>query len=107
MIKMAASVEFCEYVLDLLNPIYAVRERKMFGGLGIFIEEGMFALITSEDVLYFKVDESNRVDYEEAGMAQFGNMPYYQVPDEVMESPDQMRLWMEKSMDVARRAAKG
>ncbi len=98
---MAVSSDYHEYVIDQLNRIHPVRERKMFGGLGIFIEEGMFALITSEDVLHFKVDDSNRADYEAAGMARFGRMPYFEVPADVLESQEELCGWMEKSMAIA------
>ena len=64
----------------------------MFGGVGIFIDEGMFALITSDDLFHFKVDDSNRAAYETAGMPRFGRMPYYQVPEEVQESEDELRV---------------
>ncbi len=102
---MATTPEYRDYILDLLNPIYPVHDRKMFGGVGIFIEEGMFALITSEDVLHFKVDDQNRAEYETADMPRFGRMPYYEVPLDVLESPDDLRLWMGKAIEVARRAA--
>ena len=78
----------------------------MFGGVGIFMDVGMFALITSGDLFHFKIDDSNRADYETAGMPQFGRMPYYQVPGEVLESHEELRIWMEKAMQVARQAAK-
>lgn len=103
---MATNPEYRDYILDLLNPIHPVSDRKMFGGVGIFIEEGMFALITSDDVFHFKVDDSNRADYETAGMPRFARMPYYQVPEEILESEDNLRIWMEKAMEVTRLAAK-
>jgi len=102
---MAATPEYRDYILDLLTAIHPVSDRKMFGGIGIFIEEGMFALITSADVFHFKVDDSNRDDFEEAGMNRFGRMPYYQVPEEVLENQDELRIWMNKAMEVARMAA--
>lgn len=103
---MATTPEYRDYIIDLLSSIQPVSDRKMFGGVGIFIEEGMFALITSDDVFHFKVDDSNRADYENADMPRFGRMPYYQVPEEVLESQDDLRVWMEKAMEVARQAAK-
>jgi len=103
---MATTPEYREYILDLLNAVQPVSDRKMFGGVGIFIEEGMFALITSDDIFHFKVDDDNRSDYEAAGMPQFGRMPYYQVPAEVLESQEELRMWMEKAMEAARQAAK-
>jgi DNA transformation protein len=103
---MAVSQEYHDYVMDRLTHVYPVRERKMFGGLGIFIEEGMFALVTAADVLHFKVDDSNRADYEAADMPQFARMPYYEVPVEVLESDELLTTWMEKSMEIARAAKK-
>jgi TfoX/Sxy family transcriptional regulator of competence genes len=38
-------------------------------------------------------------------MPQFGRMPYYEVPLDVLESPEDLRLWMGKAIEVARRAA--
>lgn len=103
---MPTTPDYRDYILDQLNPIHPVTDRKMFGGVGIFIEEGMFALITSDDAFHFKVDDSNRADYESAGMPRFGRMPYYQVPEEILESQDDLRLWMEKAMEVTYQAAK-
>lgn len=61
------------------------------------------------DKLYFKVDETNRADYESAGMGPFypfGDesmvMQYYQVPDAVMDDPQMLREWIGKSVEVAR-----
>ena len=103
---MAPTPEYTAYILDLLNQVQPVSQRKMFGGVGIFIAEGMFALITSDDVLHFKVDDENRADYEAADMPQFGRMPYYELPFEVLESPDELSAWMANSTDAAKRAAK-
>ncbi|MCO6452079.1 MAG: TfoX/Sxy family protein [Caldilineales bacterium] len=103
---MATSPEYKAYVLDLMTPHYPVQARGMFGGVGIFSEWGMFALITSDDELHFKVDDSNRADYEDAGMPQFQRMPYYRVPEEVLESPEELGVWMGKSLQVAQNSPK-
>ncbi|MFQ5901401.1 MAG: TfoX/Sxy family protein [Thermodesulfobacteriota bacterium] len=64
---MPISEEYLEYVLDQLRP---VDFRKMFGGVGLYLDGVFFALIAN-DILYFKVDESNRQDYEAEGMGPF------------------------------------
>jgi len=102
---MAVNPEYCDYIIDLLTPHYPVTTRKMFGGLGIFCEFGMCALITSEDVYFGKVDDENRDDYLVADMPQFAKMPYYQVPVEVLDSEEEVGAWLEKSIAAARRAA--
>ena len=103
---MATSPEFREYVLDLLTPHVEVKARNMFGGVGIYHDGIMFALITSDDVLYFKVDEATRSDYEAARMTQFMNMPYFQLPVEAMETADQLQQWVAQAVAVAQRTAK-
>ncbi len=103
---MATSPEYAEYIIDLLTPHYPVTTRKMFGGVGIFCDYGMCALITSEDVLHFKVDDENRADYEAADMAQFHRMPYFQLPEALLEDADELEVWLAKSIDAAQRAQK-
>ena len=100
---MAISPEFRDHVLDLLEPLGAVTARAMFGGAGIFMDGRMFALI-SKDVLYFKVDDENRGEYEAAGMEPFGRMPYFQVPIDVMEDPDDICAWARGAYGAAVRA---
>lgn len=102
---MPTTPEYAAYILDQLNQIQPVTSRKMFGGVGIFCAYGMFALITSGDVLHFKVDDENRAAYEAAGMEQFQSMPYYQLPGDVLDSNEDLALWMEGSIAAAERAA--
>jgi DNA transformation protein and related proteins len=82
----------------------------MFGGLGIYSGELFFALV-DDDVLYFKVDDSNRSDFVGRGMQPFrpyGDqgevMRYYQVPEDLLEDVDALGAWAASSIDVARQA---
>ena len=79
----------------------------MFGGVGIYASERFFALLAN-DVLYFKVDDSNRADFEALGMGPFrpfgderDRMQYYEVPADLLDDPDALRPWAEKSIAVA------
>ena len=67
---MPVSPEYIEFVMDRLSPIGDVNGRAMFGGYGIFHRGLMFALI-SDDTLYFKVNDSNREMYQQAGSQYF------------------------------------
>ena len=107
---MAVSASFRAYLLEQLGAIRPVTSRPMFGGLAIFAEGRTFALVANE-VLYFKVDATNRPDFEAAGMGPFlpfGDpakpMQYYELPSEVLEDPDQLAVWMTKAIAVAGRA---
>ena len=107
---MALSSEYLDYVLDRLACVGQVSARRMFGGAGIY-RDGLFFALIAHDMLYFKVDDSNRPDYEAAGGRPFRpfeekvyTMSYYDVPEEVMEDTDVLRIWAEKALEVAERA---
>ncbi len=108
---MPFSESYHEYVMEQLAEIGPVRSRKMFGGVGIYLNNLFFALIAGNR-LYFKVDESNREDYTQYGMKPFrpfpdqkATMSYYEVPVEILEDREQLADWAARAIDVARRAA--
>ena len=88
-----------EAVVALLAPLGEIESRSQFGGYGVFADSKMFGLITSDGVLHFKVDDSNRGDYEQN--SQFGKMPYCRVPAEVRASTRRLRSWAKKAIAVA------
>ncbi len=107
---MAVSVSFRTYLLEQMGQIRPVTTRPMFGGLTFFAEGRAFAL-ADDGVVYFKVDDSNRPDFEAAGMGPFlpfGDparpMQYYEVPADVLEDSEQLGAWMAKAIAVAARA---
>jgi DNA transformation protein len=110
---MAVSEEYIRYVCDQLTGFCAVTARRMFGGAGLYHGAVMFGLIAG-DVLYFKVDDANRADYEALGSGPFkpnpdgsGIMPYYEVPVDIVEDRDELAAWARKAHAVALRARRG
>jgi DNA transformation protein len=104
---MAVNSDYKEFVLEALERVAPVTSRAMFGGVGIYADGLIFALI-ADDSVYFKVDDSNRPDFERAGRGPFlpfGDvskpMQYYELPPELLESPEEVRPWMEKAIAVA------
>jgi DNA transformation protein len=108
---MSVSPSFKTFVLEqLARCVRDIRARSMFGGVGIYGGDRFFALI-ADDTLYFKVDDSNRPDFEAAGSGPFRPygeagevMQYYRVPDELLEDADALRPWADKALRVAQRA---
>ena len=102
---MAISEGYLEFALDQLRSFGNVTAKKMFGGAGLYFEGVMFGLI-ADDVLYLKVDDSNRADYVAEGMGPFRPlsekksqvMSYYEVPLEVLESEEALRQWAAKAL---------
>ncbi len=108
---MPVSQKYLDYVLDQLSVVGPVKERRMFGGVGLYLNSVFFALI-ADDVLYFKVDDSNRPDYAATGMGPFRpygkgsyEMGYYEVPADVLEDEERLREWADKAFAVALRKA--
>jgi DNA transformation protein len=111
---MSVSDSFRAFALEQLQrTIPDVRARSMFGGVGVYAGDLFFALM-DDDILYFKVDDSNRGRFEERGMGPFrpyGDggevMQYYEVPADVLEDVDLLASWVEASVAVARKAKRG
>ena len=102
---MAADKDFLNHVMDLLDPLYGISNRAMFGCFGIFHEGDMFALITNSG-LHFKVNETNLTAYQEAGSKQFKSMPYYEVPADVLEDRIKLLEWANISIAIGHATAK-
>lgn len=99
-----------QYVQEQLSLVEAVIVKRMFGGAG-FYAQGHFFAIMDDDTLYFKVDDSNRADYLAAGSPPFApwgeeglKLEYYEVPDLVLDNLSKLKVWMQKSLAVAKAA---
>lgn len=105
---MAVSDEFRDYVLEQLASAGKVSPRRMFGGVGLYLDGLFFALI-DDDTLYFKTDDANRPRFEQAGSRPFCPYPdrpghvmaYWAVPAEVLEDAEQLREWTRESLAAA------
>ena len=106
---MAVSPEYREFVLEQLERVAPVRARPMFGGVGLYCEDLFFALL-DDDRMYFKVDDTNRPDYEALGLGPFDPykdgvhlMQYYEVPPDVRNDPDEFLAWAREAIAEARK----
>jgi DNA transformation protein and related proteins len=105
---MAVTDDYLQYVLEQLAGLGRVTPRRMFGAIGLYHEERFFGLIAG-DTLYFKVNDSNRGDYEARGMDRFRPFPdkptwsmtYYEVPADALEDADECMAWARKSLSIA------
>src|SRR5689334_13167578 len=107
---MPVSDGYLTYVLDQLRPIVpSIRVKRMFGAVGLYATDLFFAVV-DDDVLYLKVDDTTRPEYEARGMPPFrpfelhASMNYSQLPEEVLEEREALQLWVGRSLDVARAA---
>lgn len=108
--SLRVSEGFRSFALDQLHGIGEVTPRAMFGGVGLHCRGVFFGLLAA-DVLYLKVDETNRSDFKRAGSKPFtpyadraGTMQYWAVPLGILESAPELAAWARKAIAVAERA---
>lgn len=114
MARKTRNSDFADHIVDLLQGMGPIYSKRMFGGNGIFLEGLMFALI-ADNVLYLKVDDESRPDYEALDLAPFTyhkqgrpfRLNYYEAPEEAMEDVEVMLNWGNRAFAVALRAAAG
>ena len=104
------SSDFIDYLSDVLAPLGSVRGKRMFGGIGIYIDN-LFCAIIVNDYLYFKGDDANEAQfisrkcpaftYEKNGVD--FSMRYYRVPDEAMDDAEEMLRWARLGLAAALR----
>ena len=96
---------FRDFVLDQLDGLERVTCRAMFGGHGLYCGKSFFAIVYKER-LFFRVTTATRPEYERRGMAPFrpnanqSLQRYYEVPADVLEDRDELRVWARKSVAV-------
>ena len=83
----------------------------MFGGFGIYVDDVFCAIVSSSNRFYLRVGADNIADFEFEGMQQFSGkkgagMPYYEVPEHVLEDPEILLTWVQKAKDAALQAKK-
>lgn len=106
------SSDFIAYLAEVLAPLGSVRSKRMFGGVGVYIDD-LFCAIIADDCLYFKGDEANEAEFVTAGCPPFTYeregisyaMRYYRVPEATMDEPAEMLRWARLGLAAALRKA--
>jgi DNA transformation protein and related proteins len=110
---MVASDSFAEFLREQLAPLGRVTMRRMFGKTGVFCDGVMLGMVT-EDTLYFRVDDHNRVTFKEAecfpplNYAKNGatiDLSFWRVPERLFDEPDELITWARAALAAARRVA--
>ena len=107
---MAVSPEYQAYLAELFEPVPGVTFRRMFGGLGVFQDGLMFALVARER-LHFKADAESEPQFVAAGSEPFTYMGkgkevrlgYWSAPDDALDDPELFEIWARRAIAAARR----
>jgi len=101
-----------EYLVDELAALGHAQGRRMFSGHGLYLD-GVIVGLVIDETLYLKTDAVNRPAFEAAGMAPFTYenrgrqvaLPYWEAPADVVEEPEQLRIWVAAAAAASRRAS--
>ena len=108
---MSRNNSYAVLVQERLAPLGTVRCQPMFGGHGVFLGEAMLGLIL-DDVLYLKTDQTNRADFEGAGLEPFAYTTkrgevitsYHRAPAEAFDDWEALEPWVTGALDAASRS---
>jgi len=109
---MAVSREYVDYLLESLAPLGRVVAKRMFGGVGLFLDGLMFAIVI-DDQLWLKADDANRGEFTALDLLPFTyqrqgkptSLSYYRAPDEALDSPHALLPWARSAFAAALRGA--
>jgi DNA transformation protein and related proteins len=106
---MPVSPAYKAFVQDLLSEFGPVSIRNMFGGAGIYADGVMFAILV-DDTLYLKTDALSARDFAAEGKGPFtyrakGRAPvamsYWEVPERLLDDPEELVAWARRAHAVA------
>ena len=95
------------FVKDLFSGVGRVTTRKMFGGLAVYADGVIFALVISTGALMIKAKGALASDLAAQGSQQFIHdgkddkrvaMPYWTLPDAAMDEPELACDWARRSL---------
>lgn len=105
---MAVTQENIEFVDDLFSELAPVTTRKMMGGLSIYSNGRIFAMMFGSGQLLIKATGELAAQMKSAGAEPFTytnrksgklvSMPYWTLPDSALDDPDEACNWARKSL---------
>lgn len=91
-----------ELLSTKLQPIGGITTKKMFGGHGVFHEGKMFGIVDSKGRAFLKADDSNKADFENSGSERHSRMPYFSIPEKVLDDVDELIRWANDSINISK-----
>ena len=89
-------------LIEKLESIKGLSNKRMFGGYGVFHEGRMFSIVDSSGQCYLKVDDSSRSAFEEKDSQKHSRMPYFSIPETIFNDPDLLVAWAKTSIELSK-----
>ena len=107
---MAVSAATRAFVLELFDALGAVTARAMMGGLTLYCDGQVFALITGDERIYLKAAGRLAEALAAEGAEQFAytrrdgvtaRMGYWSLPDAALDDPEAACDWARRALAAA------
>ena len=104
---MAVSADLKEFVIDLFGPLGGITTRPMMGGLCIYSDGKIFAIVGENDQIYIKAKGALADDMAAEGCEIFNftrkdgsvaSMGYWTIPDAAMDDPEIACDWARRAL---------
>ena len=106
---MSVSDEEIAHALELFDGLGGLTTRKMMGGLCIYHDGTIFALLMSDGQLYLKgagafqdvleAEGCARWQYTREGKDKPTFMPYWTMPDAALDDPEEAVTWARRALE--------
>ncbi|MEL6838896.1 MAG: TfoX/Sxy family protein [Pseudomonadota bacterium] len=97
---MAVSDADIAFATDLFSDLGQITSRKMFGGLGLYHDGVIFAVVSSAGRVYVKTTADAAAALAAAGAEQFHNMPYWSLPESALDDPETACNWARRFLNA-------
>ena len=102
-----------DVIRDMFDSLGEVTIKRMFGGKGIYHQGKILALEVGGDIL-LKADAESAPEFSQAGASQWiyegknkpVGMPYWSIPEEALDDPEDLAKWIALAWAAALRAKK-
>lgn len=108
---MAFSETYKQFIDDQLDGIDGLYNKKMFGGVGYFVDGVIFGCIMG-GIFRLKADEESSEKFRKLGMLDYKipgknmTMPYFEVPTSILEDKEKLKSWSMEALEVSRKSKK-
>ena len=100
---MSLSQQTIEHFADLFAPLGAITTRRMMGGLCLYSDGQIFAILDRYGTPYLRAKGAFADDLSAAGATQFGaesgkTMKYWTLPDDALDDEEAARDWARRAL---------
>ncbi|MDW4496735.1 TfoX/Sxy family protein [Sulfitobacter sp. D35] len=104
---MALTPEQIDHAVELFEGVGTITTRRMFGGMCLYIDGTVFALLRSDGTVLLKAVNTFRDRVEAEGWTRWeytrdngtrSAMPYWELPEAALDDPDEARALARASL---------